>query len=194
MNRARALFRLLALSLCLLSALAAEASTSGDWWSAIDYGYASITRKYSATTGDISRQKSWAAIRGGYVWNPRLLLGVEVGTWLLEGANLWHPNEGAGIETLALIAQYYPFAAPAYIKAGAGKAKYWTDRPGESGASGSGGVVGVGYDVRVQGRRMYFTPSLDLAWGRIRGATSPPGVMQDQEYRAVTFKLGLTFR
>jgi hypothetical protein len=192
MKRASALLRFLALSLCPVSAHA-DAPAGAGWWAGLDYGYASIARKYSVT-GDVSRQKSWAAVRVGYAWDPRLLLGLEVGTWLLEGANLWHPNEGAGIETLALIAQYYPGAGPVYVKGGVAKAKYWTDNPDENVGDGSGGVVGLGYDFRWQGRRMYITPSIDYAWGRIDGATSPPGVTQDQKYRALTLKIGLTFR
>jgi hypothetical protein len=40
----------------------------------------------------------------------------------------------------------------------------------------------------------YVTPSLDYSAGSFSGATSPPGVTQDQHYRALSARIGLTFR
>lgn len=155
-------------------------------------GYASVERHYSVT-GDASQHKMMTALRAGYSWDPRLLLGVEAANWLLKGANVWHPNEGAAVQTLSLVAQVYPLRRPLWLKAGFGGARYWTEVQDESGGKGFGGVLGLGYDAPLwEGIR--FTPSIDLAWGRIRDATSPAGVRQDQSYRAVAFKIGLTFR
>jgi hypothetical protein len=194
MNRPRnPVALLLVLALCPPVALGAEPATTLDgWWGGMDVGYASTARTYSAT-GDTTQQKMMTSLRLGYAWDPRLLLGLEFENWLLKGANVAHLNEGEGIQTYSLIAQYYPFGSPLYFKAGAGIAKFWNENPGETGASGSGAVVGLGYDVRISGS-IHYTPAIDLAWGHINGATSPPGVTQDQRYRAVAVKIGLTFR
>jgi hypothetical protein len=191
MDRARPIVGLLALAFCPC-ALAIDPSTLEGWWGGVDIGYASVTRHHSVT-GDASQHKMMTALRVGYSRDPRLLLGVEGANWLLKGANAWHLNEGASIQTLSLVAQAYPFRAPLWLKAGFGGARYWTEVQDEGSGKGFGGVLGLGYDAPLWGS-LRFTPSIDFAWGRIRDATSPAGVRQDQNYRAVAFKIGLTFR
>jgi hypothetical protein len=169
-----------------------EAFTTSGWWGGIDAGYASITRKYDQT-GEATQHKPAVALRGGYAPTPSLLLGVEAAGWLLEGGNLLRMNRGEGMHTLSLVAQFYPLPNPLFIRAGIGTTRYWNQRPQESGGRGSGNTVAIGYDVRLQGI-FYFTPSIDFSWGHIHGATSPPGVTQDQNYRVVSFRIGFTFR
>ena len=64
---------------------------------------------------------------------------------------------------------------------------------GESGGSGHGGVLGLGMDFGSSGP-WYLTPSVEYAWGESHGTLSPPGVYQDQEHRALSLRLGFTYR
>jgi hypothetical protein len=191
MNLLRTLAAVLAFAPCA-SALAIDPGKLEGWWGGADIGYASM-RRHLSVTGDSEQRKMITGLRAGYSWDPRLLVGVEASNWLLKGANMWHLNQGEGIQTLNVIAQAYPFRAPAWFKAGIGGARFWTDVPGESSGRGFGGVVGFGYDFPLWGA-FHLTPAVDFAWGRIKDATAPAGVKQDQDYRAVAFKIGLTFR
>ena len=178
-------------------AAGAPGDNAGGFWGGVDAGAASVTRTFSLTPR--RRDSEFAlAFRGGYAWHPRLLLGVELGGWTLQASTydwpLGEDPEGEGIQTFYGMAQYYPVARwPFFVKAAYGHVKYWNNRPGEDGASGSGGVLGAGYDIAVKGR-WYVTPAIELARGEFDGATSPPGIRQDQRYRAVTFRVGLTYR
>ena len=201
----RALGAALALLACPLSAPAAETQAPAKeesrslLWGAFDFGYASIARSYSQT-GDSRDSKFTFALRGGFQLDPRLLIGLEFGGWTLQSGNNQDPATGEAIGTRFLIVQAYPLAHSAFfVRGGGGRVVYSNQRPGESGASGPGGIVGIGYDWAVKRRdgehtAFYVTPSLDYSAGSFSGATSPPGVTQDQRYRALSARVGLTFR
>jgi len=196
----RALCTALALSAWPLAAPGAEALESRSLlWGAFDIGYASVARSYSVTSD--TRQSRFAfALRGGIQLDPRLLVGVEFGGWTLQADNSQDSAAGEAITTRFFIVQAYPLAHSAFfVRGGGGRVEYTNYRPGEGGAGGSGGVVGIGYDFEVKRRdsehaAFYVTPSLDYSAGSISGATSPPGVAQDQRYRALSARVGLTFR
>jgi opacity protein-like surface antigen len=182
----------LALGLCAVPAAAQERASG--FWAGVDLGYGSLRRDLSVS-GPQSENKVAMGFRGGYFWHPQLLLGLELGGWNMEAANWDDPATGEGITTLFLIAQYYPLAGSAgFVKGGLGAVDYWNNRPSESGATGPGGMLGAGWDFRMGASSFYITPSVDYSWGRFGAATSPPGVTQDQRYRAVTFRVGLTYR
>jgi hypothetical protein len=169
------------------------------FWAGADIGYASIARSYSVT-GDTREGRLAFAFRGGIQIDPRLLVGVEFGGWTLQSAGSGDPATGEAIDTRFLIVQVYPLANPAFfVRGGGGRVVYMNDHPNESGASGSGGILGIGYDFGVKRRdgehtAFYVTSSLDYSAGSFSGATSPPGVVQDQRYRALSARIGLTFR
>jgi hypothetical protein len=195
----RALGAALALA-CPLAAAGAELQESRSFlWAGFDLGYASLARSYSQT-GDTRGSKFTFALRGGFQFDPRLLLGVEFGGWTIQSGDAQNPASGEAIATRFLILQVYPLAHSAFfVRGGGGRVVYTNNRPGESGASGSGGIVGIGYDFDVKRRdgehtAFYITPSLDYSAGSFPGATSPPGVVQDQHYRALSARIGLTFR
>lgn len=186
------------LALSIASAtLAAEpaAEKAGGWWGGMDAGVASLSREYSVTA-DTGETTFTLAFRGGYAWHPRLLLGVELGGWLLEASGNYYddPGEGEGIQTFYGMAQFYPASgSPIFLKAGWGHVSYWNNRPLEDGANGTGSVVGIGYDFAMGGN-FYVSPLIEYAWGKFDGAMSPPGIVQDQRYKAVTLKIGFTYR
>ena len=181
------------LGLASVAAGAAEPREGGYWWGSASIGAASLKRSYSVTP-DTSDSAFALAFEVGYAWHPQLLLGVELGGWTLEAGDWWTPNEGEGIQTLYLVARYYPRQSSTFfVKGGYGNLSYWNHRYGESGGSGSGGVLGLGKDFPTSGR-WNATPSLEYAWGQIHGAMSPPGVTQDQDFRALTLRIGITFR
>ena len=172
-----------------------EESRTG-FWAGLDIGVASMKRSYSMTPS--SSQTTFAlTLSGGYAWNPRLLLGVELGGWTLQASDWWwnsNSSQGQAIETIFAIARYYPIAdSRLFVKGGGGLVHYWTNQPGESGANGWGGMIGVGYDVYVKGS-VRVAPSVSYSFGSFNGAISPPGIMQDQRYQAITAYLGVTFR
>jgi hypothetical protein len=168
-------------------------------WGGFDIGYASVARSYSVSS-DTRDNTFTFALRGGFQIDPRLLLGVEFGGWTLQASNNQDPASGEAIGTRFLILQVYPLAdSPFFVRGGGGRVVYSNNRPGESGASGSGGILGIGYDLAIKRRdgehvAFYVTPSLDYSAGSFSGATSPPGVAQDQHYRALSARIGLTFR
>jgi hypothetical protein len=162
-------------------------------WGGIDAGYGILKRSYSVS-GDTNQGAFSLAISGGYAWDPRLLLGVELAGWTLQGSNLSDPSQGEGIETIFGIARYYPIAeSPLSVKGGGGLVKYWNNAPGANGASGWGGVLGIGYDVYTKGS-MHLAPVVEYSFGSFTGATSSLGIAQNQRYQAITFLFGITFR
>ena len=186
--------RALLAALALLSAPVYAEDRQSGFWAGADLGYASLKRERSVT-GSETDSKPALQLRGGYFWHPQLLLGVQVGGWNLEAADWYDPSKGEGIETFFLVAQYYPSAtAGFFVNGGLGRIKYWNNRPLEYGATGSGGALGLGYDFRLGGTSFYLTPIADVTWGRFDGAVSPPGVTQDQRFRAVTLRIGITYR
>jgi len=169
------------------------------FWGGFDLGYASLARSYSTTSR--TREGTFTmALRGGIALDPRLLLGVELGGWTIGNSDLWDPSKGEAISTRFLIAQYAPLPSSSlFVRVGGGRIRYWNNRPGEDGASGSGGIVGVGFDLPLAfpangGVALYLTPSVDYSFGGFKGATSPPGVVQDQRYRAAAIRIGVTLR
>jgi hypothetical protein len=193
-------------ALALLAPLAATAAgtqapqeSRSLFWAGGDFGYASVARSYSVT-GDTREGVFTFALRGGIQIDPRLLVGVEFGGWTLQSAGSGDPATGEAIYTRFLIVQVYPLAHSAFfVRGGGGRVVYSNDNPGDSGASGPGGILGVGYDFEVKRRdgehtAFYVTSSLDYSAGSYQGATSPPGVVQDQRYRALSARIGLTFR
>jgi outer membrane protein with beta-barrel domain len=163
------------------------------FWGGVDAGVGVLKRSYSVSSSTTETRFA-LALSGGYAWNPRLLLGVELGGWTLQESNLWDSSQGQGIETIFGIARYYPVRdSPLFVRGGGGLVKYWTNQPGESGASGWGGVFGVGYEVYAN-RWMSLAPSIEYSFGSFNGATAPPGITQDQRYQAVTLTFGITFR
>ncbi len=178
----------------LASSLVAASDEGGFWWAGANLGAASLERTYTVTPK--TRDSAFTlALELGYAWHPQLLLGVELGGWTLEAGDLWDPARGEGIQTLYLIARYYPReTSTLFVKGGYGNVSHWIHRFNEGGGSGHGGVLGVGKDFKVSGPSWYVTPALEYAWGESRGTLSPPGVYQDQKYRALTLRLGVTFR
>lgn len=176
----------------LLAAATTGALADPGFWVAADAGVASLKRSYSVT--DSTQGSEFAlSFRAGYSWDPRLLLGVELGGWTLEPQNIEDPSEGEGIRTLYAMAQFYPTGSQWFVKGGFGTVKYWNQRQGENGASGNGGMLGGGYDFPLYGS-WYLTPAIDYSWGKYDGAVSPPGITQDQSYRAITLRIGVTYR
>lgn len=181
----------IALATALASAAAAEDGTG--FWGAVDVGAASLERTYSQT-GSTRKTAFAMALRGGYAWDRRLLLGLELGGFTLEEGDLWDPSKGEGIQTFYAIAHYYPGAASKFfLRAGFGYVSNWNNRPGETGASGSGYVLGGGYEVQRWGS-WRLEPIVEFAAGKFDGAISPPGVRQDQRYQAITLRLGVSYR
>lgn len=180
---------------CALATPAFAEEPGTGFWGGVDGGAASLHRSRSAT-GSSSGTNFAMAFRGGYAWHPQLLLGAEIGGWLLQAGdyNDRDPSRGEGIQALLGYAQYYPSVeSPYFVKAGLGRATYWTNHAGESGGSGPAAMLGAGRDFALSGR-WSVTAAVDYSWGRLNAITSPPGITQDERYRALTLRIGLTYR
>jgi hypothetical protein len=193
MRSARTAVGLLAFSFAVSSPAdeGAEKKAGGFWWGGADIGFASVSRTYSVTAS--TRDSTFAlAFRGGYAWNPRLLLGVELGGWTLQATTypFGYGEEGEGIQTLLAIAQYYPKEGSSlFLKAGYGNVSYWNNRPLENGGHGHNAVIGLGYDIAF-GKSWYATPAIEFARGSIDGATTPPLITQDPALRGGDVQAG----
>lgn len=185
---------LVSLALCFLPSLVLADDAGTGWWGAIDAGVGSLQRSYSVS-GDASDTNFAMSFRAGYAWHPQLLLGVELGGWVLEASDYNEdPSQGEAVETFLLFAQYYPGrSSPYFLKGGIGGARYWTTHAGEGSGSGPAAMLGIGRDFRMSDR-WSVTASADYSAGKLDGLTSPPGVTQDASYRALTFRIGATFR
>jgi hypothetical protein len=186
-----------ALALCFACAspapaLAEEPGTG--FWGGIDGGVASLKRSYSVS-GDVSDTNFAMSLRAGFAWHPQLLLGVELGGWLLQASDYnVDPSQGEAVEAFLVFAQYYPGrSSPWFVKGGLGAARYWTNHAGEGSGSGSAAMLGFGRDFRMSDS-WSITAAADYSAGNLDGLTSPPGVTQDARYRALTFRVGLTYR
>lgn len=181
--------------LLLLPLIACAEEPRTGFWGGVDAGYGTLKRSRSVT-GSADHNNFAMTFRGGYAWHPQLLLGVELGGWLLEASdyNGDDPSRGEAIETFLALAQYYPGAGtPWFVKAGLGGARYWSNHAGEESGGGPAAMLGLGRDFPVS-ERWRVSASADYSWGRLNDITSPPGVTQDERYRALTFRIGLTYR
>jgi hypothetical protein len=161
-------------------------------WAGMDAGFARLKRTYSVTPAT-SDNAFTLHFRGGYFWNPQLLLGVELGGWTLEPTDKNNPNKGDAIETFFAIARYYPRASSLlFVEGGFGWLNHWTEHPLEQGGTGTGATLGIGQEYRWRDR-IYLTGSVDYSQGQVNGIVSPPGVHQDERYRALTLRLGVTY-
>ena len=197
MNFMRFVVAISALALC--GAVQAQDFRPG-FWAGGDAGVGFLKRKFDVTN-DRDDTKLAFAIRGGYAFTPRVLLGVEAGGWSLEGTNRKDDARGQGISTLYLYGQVYPMEErPLFLKAGVGRVTFWTNHNGEVGDSGAGFMLGGGYDFSIGNLgasprgKFYLTPSADVSWGHFGPTWSPVGVFQNQSYRAISFRLGITYR
>ena len=186
--------RLLIAVLCVAPGLALADDPGTGWWAGIDGGVGSLKRSYSVS-GDKSDTNFAMSLRGGYAWSPQLLLGAELGGWLLEASDYnKDPSQGEAVETLLAFAQWYPGrGSPWFLKGGIGAARYWTNHAGEASGSGSAAMLGFGRDFRIA-ESWSLTAAADYSAGNLNGLTAPPGVTQDARYRALTLRVGFTYR
>src|SRR5712691_11826330 len=102
------------------SAVAQEQKPGTGFWAGGDVGVGFLKRKFDVTN-DRDDTKLAIAIRGGYAFTPRLLLGLEAGGWTLESASRRDDARGQGISTLYLFGQVYPLEDRLFfVKGGVG--------------------------------------------------------------------------
>jgi len=197
MNRMRIAFAFAALILC---GVAQAQDFRTGFWAGGDAGVGFLKRKFDVTN-DRDDTKLALAIRGGYAFTPRVLLGVEAGGWTLESSNSNDPARGQSLSTLYLYGQAYPMEErPLFLKAGIGSVRFETNHNGEVSKTGSGFMLGGGYDFSIGNLgasprgKFYLTPSADVSWGHFGPTWSPVGVFQNQSYRAISLRLGITYR
>ena len=204
MRGSKRLWKLGAITVLVVSTSAfgqSESEARHNFWVGTDIGWSQLKRTYTVSPST-SESKSSFRLRAGYSPNPRLLLGLELGGWNIESTDEGNilplpdpnPTKGEGIQTFFAVVRYFPLERSlVFVEGGLGYVDYWNYRPLEHGANGSGAFLGVGRDFPLS-ERWSWAPSIDYSWGHFNGVTSPPGVTQDERYRAVTLRIGATFR
>ena len=153
------------------------------FWGGIDAGVGLL--KPSFEEGDNEDDIAfYLGFKGGYTVNPNLLIGFEVGGWLLEASDLNEPDEGKGISQVFLITQLYPSKESGFFaKAGGGYVSMWSNRSDDTRRKqGWGLTVGGGYDIKVN-ETVALSPFVNFDYGEAG----------NWDYTAITFGLGVTF-
>jgi hypothetical protein len=179
--------RTLVLGACSLlaasTALAQQDRPVGSWWFGADAGYAALSESY---TGEASRDGRFTLnLRGGVVAMPRLLVGGELGGFLLESGNFEDPAKGRGISQIFGVVQYYlgERRAGFYMKAGGGFARFWGSHPTDVNQGGTGVSLAVGYDILTRESG---------GWGPVLSYTT--GSIGSADYNAVSLSLAWTYQ
>jgi hypothetical protein len=153
----RAATWLTAAGFILLIAPAAQAAgpaETGRFWAAFDLGKARLP----AAAPSLSQDEThfFFDVSLGLAVSPHVLLGAEVGAWIIESN--WGQNRGAGIDTVFVTARVYPLKkSPLHVRLGGGLILGWDKTPPGSNVERLGWEVGVGYDVKLFGRH-HLTP------------------------------------
>ena len=160
----------------------AEERSPGKWWIGLEAGAASVHTSEGALSDRSGRFA--LAFRGGVIAAPSLLLGLQLGGFIEESADVNDPAKGEGISHAFAIAQWYPGPRREgpYIRAGAGYADHWSNRPGGRASHGWGLSFGVGWDFTA-GAMGALGPS--LSWFQ--------GHSGDMDYSALSLGLNWTY-
>jgi hypothetical protein len=138
------------------TANAQKAQTRDGFWISLGMGAGSLGFGGDATND--SRQTALSGyLRAGATISPQFLLGVETNGWTHSESDV---TTTAGM--FSAVGYYYPMAAKGlYVKGGLGVMMVKDNAPIDQGkATGFGGQVGLGYDVRV-GRNFSLTPYMN---------------------------------
>lgn len=150
---ARSSSRVTALAALLLTAASGAVHAASDharFSVGIELGAGALERDLPESRTD---SKFYLAFNGGYRPTDRLLLGVEFSGFTIRGGSRWDPTKGAGISQHFLIAQFHqkPGFTGWYLKGGAGKVRYWDNRPDGVEDTGNGWLVAIGHDRAING-------------------------------------------
>ncbi len=133
---------------------------------------------------DDDQARFYMAGSGGFAVSSRVLLGLEIGGWLVEAGDIDDPGRGAGVAKLFVTGRVYPFRMSGFhVRAGAGAVNAWENAPDGIDAWGAGWEAGIGYDVSLT-YSQHITPFLVYS----RGSAGAVRV------RAVTLGVGYTWR
>jgi hypothetical protein len=160
-----------------------EQSVRTGFWAGIDFGVGLLQQSLDEREEDDTTFS--LGLKAGYTINPHFRMGLELSGWLLEATEPFgDPWVGEGISQVFLIAQYYPRRrSNLFAKVGGGYASYWNNRFGEPKIKdGWGLTVGGGYDFFLS-THFALTPVVTFSYGDI----------EDIDYRATTFGIGITF-
>lgn len=154
------------------------------WWAGFDAGVGGLRQTVPGLFDDTT-PRFFMGLDGGVAVTPQLLIGAEVGGWLLRAGELYNYDSGAGVMQVFATARIYPSKMSTFhIRVGGGAVNNWDATPARTLSSwGTGWEVGAGYDVKVR-RRLYLTPFVVYCSSRVDGI--------DQS--AVTGGLGLVWR
>lgn len=178
---------LAALGLVVLAPRPARAGQPGEparWWAGADFGAGGLRQTVPGVFDDTT-PRFFVTFDGGVAVTPQLLIGAEVGGWLIRAGELYNYDSGAGVMLVFATARIYPSKMSAFhIRLGGGAVNDWDASPaGDLSAWGTGWEIGVGYDVRVR-RQVYLTPFFAYYSSRVEG--------MDQS--ALTGGLGIVWR
>jgi hypothetical protein len=197
-TKVRALFLLTVIGhLCAVPAVLAqeEAKPTGFWFGG-EVGYGAVKRTADQDPGE--REGTLAlSFKVGYRPNPLLLMGAEVGGWLLTAGDVNDPGLGPTLLQILAIAQFYPRQSPGpFIKAGGGFVSYNSNESGpQAEPAGTGWALtgGLGYDFAVS-PRLLIGPLISYSWGRIGDGTDSSVFLTGRQHTAINVVLSVTWR
>ncbi len=166
----------------------------GDWWIGMDGGVGAIHIEFPE--GRISENKFYLGVRAEYVLNAHWVAGIEASGWLIQPGeveynanpppvNFEQQIEGEGLAPVLLTARFYPWPNDNwYVKAGAGYVSHWTTQQGVTDRkSGTGGMLGAGYDFRIND-----------AWDITSFISYSAGSTGDEDYDGITLAIGASYK
>lgn len=157
------------LGLLLAGARPASAAGPGDppgrWWVGLDLGAGQLRRSLPEVSE--SKPRFYFSLEGGVTVTPQLLVGLEVGGWLLQAENPDDPTRGAAISPLFVTARIYPSKMSTFhIRLGGGSINAWNNAVDAVDQWGTGWEAGFGYDVQIRGRH-HITPFVLYSRGSV---------------------------
>lgn len=160
-----------------------EIQVRNGFWGGIDAGAGLVGLSYDQGE-DEDDIFFYLGFKGGYAINPQVLIGIELGGWLLEASDLNDPDEGRGISQAFLITRIYPRKeSDFFLKAGGGHVSIWSNKTDDTRRKqGLGVTAGGGYDFRLN-ENAALSPFVTFSYGEAGS----------WDYTAVNFGIGITF-
>jgi len=169
----------------------AQAPAHNGFWVAGDLGYGSVTLDSNVS----SRSKGGFAmgLEGGYAFNPVFSVGLRLGGCTLEASNLNDPSKGESLSQFFAIVRVYPWRGHRlFLRGGAGSLRLTNNHTLEVGGSGTGLLLGVGYEFPIH-KRFRIAPVVDFTRGKLDDVDNVQTAIHDRRCKLIAFGISLKF-
>lgn len=134
-------------------------------------GYGHVTLR-SDQREDVARGTFGLGFQGGYAITSQLVLGLEIGGWLLQPYNLHDESRGESVSNFMLYLHAFPFKRlPLYVRTALGHSGYSTNSAEKQGGGAWGAwLIGSGYEIPASD---HFKLAAQIGYGRGRFSDVP---------------------